>query len=452
MNREQNRVTSKSDPRTVFAEDFSHTPYWWRHAAPPETTPTELPERTDALIVGSGYAGLSCALELARAGLDVTVVDANDIGSGASSRAAGLVSGRAGVSKQINLEAAVGKKRATAILEEADEAYEHLQTVIRTESIDCDFQPVGRFVGANTPAGFDKLATKMKEYNSDGLNRFEMVTREDQGRYVRSDFYHGGMFNKSAGSVHSAKYHAGLLRLCRDAGVRLIGQTRVLGIIEEASGKAVQTSRGSVMAREAMLGTGGYTDGVSPWHRKRIIPISSTMIATEELGEARVDELLPGKCPVIDTKRVIGFVRPSPDGRHLLFGGRARFTPVGPEESVRILHGQMCEVFPDLHDIKIINAWSGYMAFTFDFLPKVGEHDGLHYAIACNGGSGIVMMSWLGRKAAWNILGTANRGSAFEGLPFKTQPFYSGTPWFVPILGSWYRFRDWLDLRQTRSP
>jgi len=86
------------------------------------------------------------------------------------------------------------------------------------------------------------------------------------------------------------------------------------------------------------------------------------------------------------------------------------------------------------------------------FLPKVGVHDGLHYAIACNGGSGIVMMSWLGRKAARNILGSANRRSAFEDLPFKTQPFYSGTPWFVPILGSWYRFRDWLDLRQIRSP
>ena len=390
-------------------------------------------------------------VELARAGLDVTVVDANDIGSGASSRAAGLVSGRAGVSKQINLEAAVGKERATAILEEADEAYEHLQTVIQVESIDCDFQPIGRFVAANTPAAYEKLAKKMKEYNSDGRDQFEMVSRDEQERYVRSDYYHGGMFNKSAGSIHPSKYHAGLLRLCKEAGVRLVGQTRVEGIVNDDAGKSVHTTRGVVRSREVMLGTGGYTDGVSPWHRKRIIPISSTMIATEELGEARVKELLPAGCPVIDSKRVISFARPSPDGRHILFGGRARFTPVGPEESVRILHAQMCEAFPELKDVKIINAWSGLMAFTFDFLPKVGVQDGLHYAMACNGGSGIVMMSWLGRKAAWNILGTANRGSAFEGLPFETQPFYSGTPWFVPILGSWYRFRDWLDLRQVRS-
>ncbi len=442
---------SRNESRDVFAEEFSHSPYWWRHAEPLETTTLEVPEHTDALIIGSGYAGLSCAIELARAGGDVTVVDTNDIGSGASSRAAGFVSGRAGVSKQINLESAVGKKRATAILEEADEAYDHLQNVIRLEGIDCDFQPVGRFVGAHTPAALEKIAVKMKEYDSDGRNRFEMIAREDQERFVRSDFFHGGMLIKDAGSVHPAKYHAGLLRLCKEAGVRLIGRTRVQGIVEEAAGKSVHTTRGVVVAREVMLATGGYTDAVSPWHRKRIIPMSSTIIATEDLGEARVDRLFPGKCPVIDTKRVISFARPSPDGRHILFGGRARFTPVGPEESVRILHGQMSEVFPDLHDVKVINAWSGLMAFTFDFLPKVGVQDGLHYAIACNGGSGIVMMSWLGRKAAWNMLGTANRGSAFEGLLFKTQPFYSGTPWFVPILGSWYRFRDWLELRQMRS-
>lgn len=443
-----NAVTKNRD---IFATAFSHRPYWWRHAEPLATPNRDLPETTDALIVGSGYAGLCCALELARSGLDVTVLDANDIGSGASSRAAGLVSGRAGVSKQINLEAAVGKERATAILGEADEAYEHLQTVIRTEAIDCDFQPIGRFVAANTPAAYEKLAAKMTEYNSDGRDRFEMVSREEQGRFVRSNFYHGGMFNDSAGSIHPAKYHAGLVRLCRDAGVRLIGQTRVESIVTDAAGKAAHTSRGVVQAREVMLGTGGYTDAVSPWHRRRIIPISSTMIATEQLGAERVKRLLPAACPVIDSKRVISFARPSPDGQCLLFGGRARFTPVGPEESVRILHGQMCEVFPELKDVKIENAWSGFMAFTFDFLPKVGVQDGLHYAIACNGGSGIVMMSWLGRKAAGNILGTANRRSAFEGLPFKTQPFYSGAPWFVPIVGSWYRFRDWLDLRQVRA-
>ncbi len=82
----------------------------------------------------------------------------------------------------------------------------------------------------------------------------------------------------------------------------------------------------------------------------------------------------------------------------------------------------MREVFADLHDTKIMKAWSGSMAFAFDFLPEISVQDGLHCAIACNGGAGIVMMSWLGRKAARDMRGTANRDSAFAGLPFKPNP------------------------------
>ncbi|MFT5258810.1 MAG: hypothetical protein ACI9J2_001131 [Saprospiraceae bacterium] len=73
----------------------------------------------------------------------------------------------------------------------------------------------------------------------------------------------------------------------------------------------------------------------------------------------------------------------------------------------------------------------------FDYFPKIGKYNGMHYVMACNGGSGVVMMIWLGRKAAWNILKSDGQGSAFQGVEFKTMPLYSGLPWFVPALGSW---------------
>ena len=199
-----------------------------------------------------------------------------------------------------------------------------------------------------------------------------------------------------------------------------------------------------------VLGTNGYTDALSPWHQRRLVPISSTIVATEELGEDRVRAILPKLCPVIDTKRVICFARPTPDHKRVLFGGRARFSPLGPAQSAEILHKQLSQIFPELHDVKVTNAWSGYMAFTFDFLPKIGMHDGVHYAIGCNGGCGIVMMSWLGHQVARKILGSANRPSAFEGLPFRSQPFYSGKPWFLPLVGNWWRFRDWLEIQQAK--
>ena len=96
----------------IFDSKFSENPYWWGDAPPPKSNLGELPLKADVVIVGSGYAGLSCAIELARSGTDVLVLDKINIGSGASSRAGGLTSGRAGVSKLINLEATIGEKRA----------------------------------------------------------------------------------------------------------------------------------------------------------------------------------------------------------------------------------------------------------------------------------------------------------------------------------------------------
>lgn len=435
---------------SIFADNFKPEPYWWEDAPLTEVNDPWV-DHADIIVVGSGYAGLSCAIELARNGADVLVLDALPIGGGASSRAAGFTSGRAGVSKQINLEAMVGPVRAAAILEEADEAHDHLKSFIRREAIDCDFVANGRFVGAHTPKAYDAIAFKMKEYQKGGRTDFEMVPPTEQHRYVNSEFYRGGMLIHNAGSINPAKYHSGLVRVAREAGAKCIGGVRVVSVsppsLSDGGRRVVETTRGRLTAQEVVIATNGYTDKAAPFHRQRIIPMSSTIIATENLGQEAVDRILPAGLPVIDTKRVISFIRPSPDGQRILFGGRARFTPVSPRRSVEILHQLMGEVFPPLASARITHSWSGLMGFSFDFLPKVGVYDGVHYALACNGGSGVVMMSWLGRKAARNILGQANSRSQFEGLPYRSHPLYAGLPWFVPLIGTWYRFRDWLDLR-----
>jgi len=423
-------------------------PWWWRDTRPSADATGALPSETDVLVVGSGYTGLSCALELARAGTDVTVIDALAIGEGASTRNAGFTAGRAGVSKQIDLKAAVGAEKAKAILCEADEAYEFLRDTLAAEAIDCDLSHIGRFVGAHTADAYRKLERKMAEYNSDGRALFAMVPPEEQGRYVNTQAYRGGMLIKNAGTLNPAKYHAGLAALCRFAGVRLIPNTRMLGIVREGQRFRLLTEKGDVTARRVALGTNGYTDKAAPWHQRRVIPISSTIIATEELSETLVRSLLPAGGAVIDAKRVLNFARPTPDMRHILFGGRASFLNISLPRKGEILRRELGVFFPALADVGLTHVWTGQMAFTFDFLPKIGAHDGVDYAVGCNGGSGIVMMSWLGRKLALRILGTANRPSAFEGLEFKTQPFYGGKPWFLPFVGNWYRFRDWLDAKR----
>ncbi|MEM0989799.1 MAG: FAD-binding oxidoreductase [Pseudomonadota bacterium] len=426
-------------------------PYWWDDARPSAGTQDAPASQTDVAIVGSGYAGLSCAIELARAGTDVTVLDAQLIGEGASSRAAGFLSGRTGVSKQIDLEATVGHERARAILAEADAAYEDLLDRVQTEGIDCDLQVCGRYVAATTRKAYAKLSVKMAEYAADAPpDSLRMVPPDQQDSFVRTPIYKGGMEMKIAATLHPSKYHAGLRRLAEAAGVRLVSNCEVKGVIPEGKGFRLATSKGDVVAGQVALGTGGYTGAATPWHQRRIIPISSTIVATEPLDPDLVRHLLPGGCPVIDTRRVLEFARPSPDFSRILFGGRASFLPVSEARKLAILKHKIGVMFPELSDVGLSHVWGGWMAFTFDFLPKLGTHEGVHYAMACNGGSGVVMMSWLGRRMGRKILGGDNRASAYEGLPFKTQPFYGGKPWFLPFVGNRYRLRDWLDTQRDR--
>jgi glycine/D-amino acid oxidase-like deaminating enzyme len=134
----------------------------------------------------------------------------------------------------------------------------------------------------------------------------------------------------------------------------------------------------------------------------------------------------------------------SPDGRRMVFGGRARFTQVDPLLSARVLYGYMTERFPQLKGVRITHGWTGNTAFTLDALPHMGEDEGMHYALGCNG-SGIAMMTYLGHQTARKIARAANYACAFDSAEFPTHALYSGNPWFLPLVGGYYRLRDRLD-------
>ena len=177
---------------TLFADAFSEDPWWWGDA-PPVAYDAHPPTGSDVVVVGGGYAGLSCATELALAGRSVTVLDIRRIGEGASGRNAGLVSGRAGISKMIDLEAYVGPDRAAAILNEADEAYVHFQQLVDTHAPGA-FQDRGRFVAARSKAAFRKLEKKYEEYRDSGEGSgVTLIQPGDEGRFVTTDAFHGGM-------------------------------------------------------------------------------------------------------------------------------------------------------------------------------------------------------------------------------------------------------------------
>ena len=175
-----------------------------------------------------------------------------------------------------------------------------------------------------------------------------------------------------------------------------------------------------------------------------MVPVASHIIATEELPPDLTRSLIPKARTLSDTKRVLCYYRMSPDGRRMVFGGRARFTQVDPTVSAPILYSYMTARFPQLRGVKVTHAWTGNTAFTFDALPHMGQSDGLHFCLGCNG-SGVAMMTYLGWQTARKIAKTANYACSFDTPAFPDHRLYTGNPWFLPAVGSWYRLRDRID-------
>lgn len=437
-----------SVPLSIFAPGFKASPWWWEAAEPPDRD-NPLPSRIGVAVIGGGYAGLSAALTLRRLGHEVAVLDAERIGWGASSRNGGMVSGSIKVSTA-TLERTLGKPRADAIIAAATAALPFIEETIAREGIDCDYVRCGRFAAAWSRSHYDALARKAGWIAETTGLPTAMIPRERQREVLGSDHYHGGMTAAASGSLHPGKYARGLAAAAERAGALLVDGVRVTGIREEAGGFRIATEKGELRADAVLVATNGYSRGpdgrsAMPWLARRMIPLNSYIIATEELAAETIDRLFPGRRMISDTKRVLNYFRPSPFGNRVLWGGRASFRAATAEQTAQALHGYMTACFPELAKTQITHAWTGYVAFTFDFLPHIGVQDGIHYAGGCQG-SGVAMATWLGHNAALKIAGAANRPFALDGLPFPTRPLYGGNPaWFLPIVGGWYRLRDRID-------
>lgn len=429
----------------IFASGFKTEPYWWEAYRPAPGELAEVPGTSRVAIVGGGYAGLSAALELSKHGIEAVVLERGALGEGASTRNGGAVSGGVNVGKGFSGQRAVVEpERAAAMLADAADAFALVERLIADENIDCHWQKRGRFVGAWTPAHFAYQESGLNRLNNNAQSGAYMVPRARQREEIASDYYYGGMVVERSASLHPALYYKGLLSACRRRGITICAEAAVEGITRAAPGWRIMTSRGAVEAGDVVIATNGYTGKLTPRLRRRIVPIASHIIATEPLSEDLARTLIPNGRTLSDTKRVLCYYRMSPDGRRMVFGGRARFTQADPLLCARVLHGYMTARFPQLRGARITHGWTGNTAFTLDALPHMGADEGMHYALGCNG-SGIAMMTYLGYQTARKIARLANYTCAFDGTEFPYHPLYSGNPWFLPAIGTYYRLRDRLD-------
>ena len=419
---------------------------YWLDTAPVFTGAAQggVSGRTDAVVVGAGFTGLSAALALAKCGASVTVLESNRIVGEASGRNGGHCN--SGLAHDfVSLAGRIGLERARAFYHAYDAAVDTVETVIRRENIDCDFARAGKLKLAAKPEHYDKLVRACELLRREVDPHVEVVSRAELGGEIGSNVFFGALLQKTSAQMHMGKFGVGLAHAAARHGAHIYEHAPVTKLERRGDGTfKVTSSRGTIDAGQVLLATGNSRTGPFSYFRRRMISVGSFIIGTEPLDDALLNRLLPYRRAYATSKNIGNYFRVSPDNR-LLFGGRARFAMSNPrsdEKSGRILRAAMEATFPELRGVGIDYCWGGLVDMTADRLPRAGEHRGLYYSVGYSG-HGVQMSVHMGQVMADVMAGLPDR-NPWRDLDWPAIPGHFGKPWFLPIVGAYYRWQDWL--------
>jgi glycine/D-amino acid oxidase-like deaminating enzyme len=416
---------------------------YWLDTAPPFVTACEGPVDglADVVVIGAGFTGLSAALALGKRGASVTVVDAGRVGGGASGRNGGQVN--TGVAQDfVALAAQLGIERASACYRAFADAVDTVERLIREEQIDCDYLASGKLKLASKPhhlAHLEKTADLIRRTVDTDI---ELIDGDRIRNEVQSDSFHGGLLQRHGGQMHMGKFTVGLAEAAVRRGAKLYENAAVTSIVKDGGAHRVVTTRGEVRAKQVLIATGPSRHGPFGWYRRRLAPVGSFIVVTEPLPPELLAKVLPNRRAYTTTRLMHNYFRVTPDSR-LLFGGRARFTASerpSDAKSGRILQQGLAAMFPMLSSARIDYCWGGLVDISADRLPHAGQHDGIYFSMGYSG-HGTQMSTHMGQVMADVMDGREDRNPWGES-EWAAIPGHTGKPWFLPLVGTYYRIKD----------
>ena len=415
-------------------------------ARPPPAAPLAQHLAADVCVVGGGYAGVSAALELAQRGYSVALLEAQRIGWGASGRNGGQVivgfgaDGEHAIEQQFSVEDA---RRAWNI---SVEGLQLLRERITRHDIDCDYTPGYMSVAVKAAKSrlLDAWADRVEQTYGYGLKR---VGPDEIGHWIASERFHSGVFDAHSGHLHPLKYCLGLGAAAKAAGVQIFENSAAY-LVQRGSRPVVKTAQGEVACSFVVLAgnvyLGEYGDQLAPELAARIMPVGTYIIATEPMGQARADALMPHRPAVSDTNFVLDYFRLSADHR-LLFGAGESYSATTPRNLLSRMRKSMLRVFPQLADLALPHAWGGFVDITLNKAPDFGRVDPNVYYLQGFSGHGLALSGMAGKLVAETIAGQAERFDLFSRIRHHAFPggAFMRTP--ALVLGMfYYRLRDWL--------
>jgi len=393
----------------------------------------------DVCIIGAGYAGLACAAGLIERGnSNVVVLEAEQVGFGASGRNGGFVFGGFSLSNQSLLNA-LGPTRARNLYQLTLDAVQLISKRIQRYGIECELNQNGVLL-ANW---FDdpRILADAQHFMRSNFNvEWQLWSKEQTREQLHTERYSGALHEKNAFHFHPLKYAQGLALAMTARGMRLFERTRAIRIDSSAAEKVVHTEHGQIRARQVVVCCGGYLGQLVPQLSRSVLPVATFAMATEPLGE-RLQRAMSTSAAIYDTRFAFDYYRPLPDTR-LLWGGRISIFRPSDEQIAALLYRDMLKVYPQLEGVRVEHAWSGQMSYARHQMPQIGQlRDGVWYAMGF-GGHGISTTTLAGEVVAEGI-------THHRELPAGLENF--GLPWVFGLPGLlavqctywYYELRDW---------
>ena len=393
----------------------------------------------DVVIIGGGFTGLSAATHLAKAGVDVALIEAHRFGDGASGRNGGQMGTgqRAWAEEQ---EAELGFARAKALFDLAEEAKAHLLEFTAANNIDIDFRP-GQMSVAHKPRYVDDYKTHAELMTTRfGYPHISFMDKAETAERLGSTHYFGGVRDTGTGHINPLKLLVGTAKAAASTGAHMFEQTPSTGVQSHNGKVIVSTPKGTITAEKGLIAVNAYGGELEPVSAAHVMPIGSFIGATVPLPADT--PVIPGGEAVDDSRFVVRYFRKSVDNR-LLFGGREIYGVKDPKDIHIHIRRQIAEIYPALKDVELTHGWGGYVGITMPRRPFVREV--MPNVISAGGysGHGVMLSNFVGKLYAETVAGNRDRLKLFEEL--NVPAFPGGRRFRSPLLFlalTWYALRD----------